>query len=201
MDQVLISLIPPREPSTLLKRVPCDIVLVIDVSASMEEDALLPQGQERTGLSNLDLTRHVATTIIESLDEGDRVGLIVFSTQVTKLSPLMPVTAANKQAILEKVEDVPQRRAAEIRHAEGANVPIRECLDRVQRHDVRMLEPGEREMLAAIVAGGQFQDDGAVGKRWLRGQENDALPATAQLGDHAKIAERFADGGVLRFRD
>lgn len=83
-NAIVVSVIPPKHPENDIPHVSCDIVLVIDVSASMGSSAPLPATdgsgkQETTGLSVLDLTKHAARTIIETLDENDRLGVVVFS--------------------------------------------------------------------------------------------------------------------------
>lgn len=88
-DHFLVSIQPPRlpvkrQPEDDLKRVSCDIVLVIDVSSSMGDAAPLPDAEdgedkESTGLSILDLTKHAARTILETLTESDRLGIVTFS--------------------------------------------------------------------------------------------------------------------------
>lgn len=85
-NALLVSVIPPKQPENDIPHVPCDIVLVIDVSASMGQSAPLPATdgsgkEETTGLSVLDLTKHAARTIIESLNENDRLGVVVFSIE------------------------------------------------------------------------------------------------------------------------
>jgi hypothetical protein len=72
---------------TTVKHVPCDIVLVIDVSGSMGLDAPPPptdnpsENEERSGLSILDLVKHASNTILETLDSGDRLGIVTFATK------------------------------------------------------------------------------------------------------------------------
>ncbi|KAL2402443.1 hypothetical protein ABEF95_001199 [Exophiala dermatitidis] len=81
-DAFIVCVRPPLVPATL-ERAPCDIVLVIDVSSSMTATAPLPMVQdiderESTGLSILDLAKHAARTVLERLDEKDRLGIVAF---------------------------------------------------------------------------------------------------------------------------
>lgn len=68
-----------------MKHVPCDIVLVIDVSSSMATPALPPSdakpAKEEHGLSILDLVKHAARMIIETLDERERLGIVTFANR------------------------------------------------------------------------------------------------------------------------
>ena len=108
-DGLIIKIEPPREPQdSNLNHIPCDIVLSIDVSGSMGTDAPVPrkrgEEEENYGLSVLDLVKHSAKTILETLDEGDRIGIVTFSSRTTVLQPLTPVTESNKQEILSKID-------------------------------------------------------------------------------------------------
>lgn len=93
---LLISVVPPKQPENEgIRHIPCDIVLVIDVSGSMGSHAPLPMAdgsgqKEITGLTVLDLTKHAARTIIETLDEGDRLGVVTFSTEARVCSAFFP---------------------------------------------------------------------------------------------------------------
>lgn len=84
---LIVKVEPPKEPAdpSHLHHVPCDIVLCIDVSSSMSAAALAPataDGQrEYTGLTVLDLVKHAARTILETLDERDRLGIVAFSIE------------------------------------------------------------------------------------------------------------------------
>ncbi|CAI4213416.1 unnamed protein product [Parascedosporium putredinis] len=98
----------PRGPAALpltddgkslpLPRTPCDIVLVIDISGSMNSRAPIPgDGTEPDyGFSVLDLTKHAALTILETLDEADRLGIVFFSDNAQSRCQLEPMTEANK---------------------------------------------------------------------------------------------------------
>ena len=83
-DSFLVSVKTPKVPDRGLIRASCDIVLVIDVSGSMTAAAPLPDVEdqnekEASGLSILDLTKHAARTILETLNDGDRLGIVTFS--------------------------------------------------------------------------------------------------------------------------
>jgi hypothetical protein len=105
---VIISVQPPREPRSSIEHVPCDIVLVIDVSGSMSAEAPAPTAdpseRERNGLTVLDLTKHAARTILETLDGNDRLGLVTFSTEAKVVQNLLPMTEKNKKIALTKIE-------------------------------------------------------------------------------------------------
>ncbi|PKS10962.1 hypothetical protein jhhlp_002721 [Lomentospora prolificans] len=88
-----------------LPRTPCDIVLVIDVSGSMYASAPIPgNGDEPDyGFSVLDLTKHAALTILETLDERDRLGVVTFSHKAKTLRTLEVMTEKNKKACKEAI--------------------------------------------------------------------------------------------------
>ena len=76
---------PPKVPEDVEStHVPCDIALVIDVSGDMGNDAPVPanigETKEQYGLSVLDLVKHAARTILETLNEGDRLGIVTFAS-------------------------------------------------------------------------------------------------------------------------
>lgn len=91
-NSMILSVHPPLHPEKEMPHVPCDIVLCIDVSYSMQSSAPLPTTdesgeREETGLSVLDLTKHAARTIIETLNENDRLGIVAFSTEAEVIFP------------------------------------------------------------------------------------------------------------------
>lgn len=83
-DGLIVKVQPPIDhPNPKLHHVPCDIVLVIDVSGSMCANAPIPGAEgEVLGLSVLDLTKHAALTILETLGERDRLGIVTFASDV-----------------------------------------------------------------------------------------------------------------------
>ncbi|KAK0616764.1 ribosomal protein L13e-domain-containing protein [Immersiella caudata] len=107
-DGLIVSIRPPRAPAEPLEHVPCDIVLVIDVSGSMASEAPVPgnpgETKEKYGLSVLDLTKHAANTILETLNANDRLGIVTFAGEAKVLQSLMPMTASNKRSTKKKIE-------------------------------------------------------------------------------------------------
>ncbi len=67
----------------------------------------------------------------------------------------------------------------------------------VQRHDVRVLQPGQGQVLPAV-ARRQLEDDRPVGQERLGAEEDPALGAAAQLAQQAQLAQRLADLRVDR---
>lgn len=93
-DALIVSVKPPQLPSNGLDRTHCDIVLVIDVSGSMSSAAPLPDVENKNereagGLSILDLTKHAARTVLETMKDGDRLGIVTFSNDATVSHLLM----------------------------------------------------------------------------------------------------------------
>ncbi|KAK7934580.1 hypothetical protein PG985_000075 [Apiospora marii] len=100
-EGVLVKVTPPKEPAHLYTtHVPCDIVLVLDVSGSMDELApIINPGErdENPGCTVLDIVKHAALTILHTLDETDRLGLVVFSSEARGLQQLVPMDEENKK--------------------------------------------------------------------------------------------------------
>ncbi|KAH7157430.1 hint-domain-containing protein [Dactylonectria estremocensis] len=117
-NALIVKIQPPVEPSTKIAHVPSDIVLVIDVSGSMAMAAPVPgeDPSENTGLSVLDLTKHAARTIIETMNEGDRLGIVTFSGKAKVVQPLIPMTDANKEVARKNVTKMEPQDATNLWH-------------------------------------------------------------------------------------
>ncbi|KAK1573544.1 von Willebrand factor type A domain-containing protein [Colletotrichum navitas] len=104
-DGLIAKVTPPTQPSKPTVHVPCDIVLIIDVSGSMGCNAPVPanpgEKTENYGLSVLDLVKHAARTVLETLNEGDRLGIVTFASKAKVVQELSPMNAKNK-ALAEK---------------------------------------------------------------------------------------------------
>lgn len=97
-DGIIVSINPPKEPKQSISHVPCDIVLVIDVSGSMKAAAPIPatessKEQEDVGLSVLDLVKHSARTIVEILNDEDRLGIVTYSNSAEVGSDLLSTSS------------------------------------------------------------------------------------------------------------
>lgn len=80
-------------------RVPSDIVVVVDVSGSMGNDANTAV-VESSGLCLLDVVKHAVKTIISVLGDKDRLSLVSFSNSAIKIFDLMPMDAVGKENAL-----------------------------------------------------------------------------------------------------
>jgi len=75
---------------------PCDIVLTIDISRSISEEAPLLATKldkaEYNSLIVLDLVKYAARIVLKTLDHMDRLIIITFSTDIKVIQRLLPIT-------------------------------------------------------------------------------------------------------------
>ncbi|GBF60272.1 hypothetical protein TMEN_2689 [Trichophyton mentagrophytes] len=126
-DSMVVSIQPPLKPENDVPHVPCDIVLVIDISGSMNSAAPIPTGErggEDTGLSILDLTKHAAKTIIETLNEKDRLAVVTFCTEVNVAFELDSMNKENKSTVLSAIDKLYGKSSTNLWHGikKGLNV-------------------------------------------------------------------------------
>jgi hypothetical protein len=88
--------------------IPKDIVIVIDVSGSMGSEAVIEhQGEKQNvGFTILDITKHAINTIIESMNNNDRLSLISYSSYATILSDMIYMTDSNKSLLKRKISNL-----------------------------------------------------------------------------------------------
>lgn len=82
--------------------VPTDIVLIIDISGSMNNDAPPPKGKQvhesaNLSLSLLDLVKHATNTVIETLTKYDRLALVSFSNSAQIVFDFTVMTDVGKR--------------------------------------------------------------------------------------------------------
>lgn len=125
---LIASVQPPLQPRDAANthHVPCDIVLVIDVSGSMGADAPAPGAAdgENTGLSVLDVVRHAALTIVETLDERDRLGIVTFASSVDVLQELEVMTETRKEEARTKLNGMYPTTATNMWHGITAGLKL-----------------------------------------------------------------------------
>ncbi len=69
---------------------------------------------EANGLSILDLVKHAALTIIETMDERDRLSIVTFASSVTVLQPLECMTDENKTAARKNIKSMQPKDATNL---------------------------------------------------------------------------------------
>lgn len=75
------------------------LLTVVDVSGSMGEEAKT-QSVENSGLSLLDIVRHAVKTVVNTLDEHDRLALVTFSNAAKVIFNLTIMNVAGKASAL-----------------------------------------------------------------------------------------------------
>lgn len=90
--------------------VPMDIVVVIDVSGSMDSPAYIEQDgkQVNVGLTLLDITKHSIKTVIESMKDNDRISIVSFSDIATVVCNLTEINN-NKRYLKTKIANLRAR--------------------------------------------------------------------------------------------
>ncbi len=94
----------------------------------------------------------------------------------------------------ERLEDLGQRRPAEERHAEDLEVAVAEHMLGIERDDVHVLEPRQREVLLTA-PGRDLHHHRPIAERGLCGQEDAAGRAPAQLGEQPEAGEQLPNVG------
>ena len=86
------------EPINGKVEVPNELVVVIDVSGSMNSPAYIEQDKRQVdvGFTILDITKHAIKTIIESLNNNDRISIITFSDVAKIVCGMTNITQSNK---------------------------------------------------------------------------------------------------------
>ncbi|QRV95227.1 hypothetical protein RhiJN_23245 [Ceratobasidium sp. AG-Ba] len=111
-QELLVTLVPPARPKPISekkpgRRAPVDLCLVIDVSSSMSVEAPVPgekDKNETAGLSVLDVVKHATRTIIESMEDDDRIAIVTFSDASEVVVPLTYMTKGNRMSVWNQVD-------------------------------------------------------------------------------------------------
>ncbi|CAL4983716.1 unnamed protein product [Urochloa decumbens] len=98
-QKVLLEL---KGVSSAASRAPLDLVAVIDVSGSMEGD-------------KLESVKKALLFVIHKLTDQDRISIVKFDHEATRLCPLLPVTEASRARLEGLVGDLKTRGSTDIR--------------------------------------------------------------------------------------
>ena len=104
-EKLVVSITTPD----VQKRPPIDVVLCIDVSYSMLEEATLKGNKNETishGISVLSLTISAAKTILYSLEDEDNISIVTFSSHAVTVVKNQACTAENKALISSELESL-----------------------------------------------------------------------------------------------
>jgi len=103
---LIVTVEPPDEKAA---RQPSDIVVVLDVSGSMGTEATIKNASgagESHGLSLLDIAKHGIRTVINTLGNEDRLGIVCFHYEAWELLPLTLMDKAGQKLAEARLETV-----------------------------------------------------------------------------------------------
>ena len=83
-----------------------NIIMIIDVSISMNENCSNKNATEVMNYTRLDIAKQAMRTLIHSVSSSISVGLVKFNNNATQLTGLIPVNEHNKQILLEKIDEL-----------------------------------------------------------------------------------------------
>jgi len=93
------------QPAWGVKRMPCDICIVIDISGSMSGEATIQSGPS-TGLTLLDIAKHGVRTVASTLGEEDRLSLVWFNHMAGQALPLTKMDEAGRKAAGDQLDAI-----------------------------------------------------------------------------------------------
>ena len=97
-DHVLLSIVPPNKIDGI-HRTPSCVVVVIDISGSMGNEAKIQSEDknETFGFNTLDLVKHAIKTIIKSTNKNDKLALVSFSNNASIVLELTTMDEAGQK--------------------------------------------------------------------------------------------------------
>lgn len=99
---LFVDLVPPQTAA----RQPICFIAILDNSGSMNESASMAEGTETFGFTRMDLTKHAAHTIVETLHDDDMFALVTFSTEARIVLNPTAVNSGNKTRIKTAIDCV-----------------------------------------------------------------------------------------------
>jgi len=96
VDAAYVQIRPHMPQMTKLDQDPLHILLVIDVSGSMQT-AVTTANKEEDGFTILDIVKHAASTVVESLSQNHTVTLISFSNRANMIIRNLAMSSSEKK--------------------------------------------------------------------------------------------------------
>jgi hypothetical protein len=124
-----------------IKRQPSNIIAVLDVSGSMNENASKNM-KENDQLSRLDLLKHVCLTTINLLDENDTFGIITFSTDAKILQNNIYMTADNKKKASDIINSLMTEGTTNIYDGLSKSINLLNSIDNNNNNSIILLTDG-----------------------------------------------------------
>mmetsp|Transcript_20870 Transcript_20870/g.30901 ORF Transcript_20870/g.30901 Transcript_20870/m.30901 type:complete len:724 (+) Transcript_20870:59-2230(+) len=139
-DYVLIQVSVGDDESTVHK--PTSVICVLDISYSMGSAATMYSDTEGSaGLSLLDVVKHATRTVIDTLSQQDRLGVIAYSNDATVIFPLTYMTQENKTEAWERVTELAPRGGTNLWSGLLSAMEIA-CLEEVEHTHIIVLTDG-----------------------------------------------------------
>ena len=94
-------------PEEGTKRTPVDVCCVVDISGSMSTTATFQNEKGETeshGLTILDIVKHAVNTIIQTLEENDRLSIVTYSTSASVVTNLLYMNEEGKKKSSEELK-------------------------------------------------------------------------------------------------
>ncbi|KAG8690723.1 hypothetical protein FRC09_011867 [Ceratobasidium sp. 395] len=195
-QELLVSLVPPTEPKPagekmMGKRAPLDLCLVIDVSGSMDSEAPVPGEQDKnetTGLSVLDIVKHATRTIIESMDDEDRVAIVTFSDSSEVVAPLTAMTIENRASVWNKVDALRTKGMTNLWDGLKTGMNLVTAVDSNPSSSDKDSDKGKKPLLATVTAKrSSFLGSIGLGKKKQAAPSTSAEPKP-ELQSDVKVA-------------
>jgi hypothetical protein len=109
-NNYMVSIEPPKILGGGGERNPIMVSLVIDISYSMDDPVSVENVDtgitESNGMTILDIVKHAAITVINSLTDTDYASVIVYSNSATVISGIVSLSDMNKVELIRKIRDL-----------------------------------------------------------------------------------------------
>ena len=102
-DKSIVSIETPNN----MERLSADIVCVVDVSGSMGTSATMRSSDgsvQEHGLTILDVVKHAMKTVVNVLDEQDRLAIIAYDTTVETIQNLTAMTSLARSSTISQID-------------------------------------------------------------------------------------------------